>query len=280
VSEALDGFETKRFSHAGAERTVYRAGTGPAVVVMHEIPGITPEVARFARRVADAGFSVYLPWMFGTPGKPLSVPYALGQMARACVSREFAVLAAREASPITEWLRALCRHAHAEQGGVGVGAIGMCLTGNFALALMVDETVMAPVLSQPSLPFPIGRERRAALHVDDDQLATIRERARGGCPVLGMRFTHDPLVPAERFERLRDELGDGGFEAIEIDSGPGNPHGLARTAHSVVTTDLVDEAGHPTREALDRVLGFFAERLRPAGGSAGGPAGGSAGGGA
>ena len=259
---ALDGFEATTFEHEGQARTVYRAGEGPGVIIMHEIPGITPEVAGFARRVAGAGFSVYMPDMFGTPGKALSLPYVANQMARACISREFHVLAAHEASPITDWLRALCRHAHAEQGGAGVGAIGMCLTGNFALALMVDESVMAPVLSQPSLPFGLGSDRRAGLHLSPEQLDTVRRRARGGCPVLGMRFTHDALCPGERFDTLRRELGDEGFEGIEIDSGPGNPHGLSRMAHSVVTTELVDEAGHPTREALDRVLDFFAERLR------------------
>jgi dienelactone hydrolase len=257
----LEGFEATRFEHDGEARTVYRAGHGPGVVIMHEIPGITPEVAGFARRVVGAGFSVYMPDMFGTPGKAFSLPYVASQMARACISREFHVLAAHEASPITDWLRALCRHAHAEQGGVGVGAIGMCLTGNFALALMVDEAVMAPVLSQPSLPFGLGAERRGALHLSPEALETVRRRARGGCPVLGMRFTHDPLCPGERFETLRRELGEEGFEGIEVDNGPGNPHGIPRIAHSVVTNDLVDEAGHPTREALDRVLGFFAERL-------------------
>jgi dienelactone hydrolase len=206
---------------------------------------------------------VYLPHLFGTPGKPLTPGYAVGQMARACVSREFHVLASRESSPITDWLRALCRHAHAECGGPGVGAIGMCLTGNFALALMVDECVMAPVLSQPSLPFPLGAERRRALHLSDADLATVRERAAKGCGVLGLRFTGDPLVPAERFERLRSELGEG-FEAVEIDSRPGNAHGIGRTAHSVVTTDLVDEEGHPTKEALDRVMSLFRTRLRDA----------------
>src|SRR5262249_19811219 len=157
--------------------------------------------------------------------------------------------ASRRSSPITEYLRALCRHVHAEIGGKGVGAIGMCLTGNFALALMVDPVVMAPVLSQPSLPFPIGRERRAGLHVSDEDLARIKERVAGGCKVLGMRFTGDPAVPGERFDRLRRELGEG-FEAIEIDSSRRNPHGIKQTAHSVVTNDLVDEAGHPTRAAL------------------------------
>ena len=259
---ALETFSQETFEFEGAARTVYRGGSGPAIVVMPEIPGITPEVASFAKRLVDAGFSIYLADLFGTPGKPLSVPYALGQIARACVSREFSVLAAYEASPVTDWLRALCRHAHAEQGGKGVGAIGMCITGNFALALMVDEAVMAPVLSQPSLPFGLGKERRAALHVSDAQLETIRTRARNGCPVLGMRFTHDPMCPGERFETLRQELGPEGFEGIEIDSGPGNPHGIPRIAHSVVTNDLVDEAGHPTREALDRVLAFFGSQLR------------------
>lgn len=258
---ALAGFATVAFTHDGAARTVYRRGAGPAVVVMHEIPGITPPVAAFARRVAEAGFTVYLPHLFGTPGRPLSIPYALGQIGRACVSREFAVFAANASSPITDWLRALCRHAHAECGGPGVGALGMCLTGNFALALMVDESVMAPVLSQPSLPFGMTAGQRAGLHVSADELAVVRQRAAAGCGVLGLRFTADPMCPGARFERLRRELGDG-FEGIEIDSGPGNPWGLGRAAHSVLTTDLVDEEGHPTRAALDRVLAFFAERLR------------------
>jgi dienelactone hydrolase len=259
---ALEGFQSFAFEHAGASRAVYRRGRGPGVVVVHEIPGITPEVARFASRVADEGFTAYLPHLFGTPGRPLSGPYVASQMLRACVSREFSVLARGESSPITEWLRALCRRAHAECGGPGVGAVGMCLTGNFALSLMVDESVMAPVLSQPSLPFPISRSHRSALHLSEGELAAVKGRVRTGCSVLGLRFTRDPMCPGERFERLRSELG-AGFEAIEIDSGPGNPHGIPRLAHSVLTKDLVDEQGHPTRAALERVLALFRERLLP-----------------
>jgi dienelactone hydrolase len=255
----LEGFEETTFAHDGATRTVFRRGKGPGVVVMHEIPGIYPAVTEFATRVADAGFTVAMPHLFGDVGRPLSGGYLGGSMLRACISREFRVLAARESSPITGWLRALCRDLHAEIGGKGVGAIGMCLTGNFALALMVDEAVMAPVLSQPSLPFPIGASRRAGLHVTDEALATIKRR---DVPVLGLRFTRDPACPTERFQRLRTELGDR-FEAIEIDSSPGNPHGIPKSAHSVVTKDLVDTEGHPTRAALDRVLAFFHERLDP-----------------
>jgi dienelactone hydrolase len=258
----LDGFTQSEFTHDGTTRTVYRRGSGPGVLVMHEIPGITPEVAGFARRVADAGFSVAMPEMFGTTGKPLSNSYAVGQMARACISREFHVLAAHRSSPITDWLRALAGNLHDEIGGRGIGAIGMCITGNFALALMIDPWLMAPVLSQPSLPFPLSGERKAALHVSPEDLDSAKQRAvNEGVCVLGLRFTHDPMCPAQRFATLRGEFGDK-FEGIEIDSSPGNPHGIPRAAHSVVTKDLVDEEGHPTRAALERVLSFFAEHLR------------------
>jgi dienelactone hydrolase len=257
----IPGFESTSFSHQGVQHPVYRAGEGPGIVIMHEVPGIYPAVVEFAERLLDEGFSVAMPEMFGTTGRELSNRYALGQLARACVSREFHVLASRRSSPITIWLRALCRELHGECGGPGVGAIGMCLTGNFALSLMVDPWVMAPVLSQPSLPFPFGAERRRALHLSDEDLEVVRQRAcEEGVGVLGLRFSGDAMVPGERFERLREELG-AGFEAIEIDSGKGNPHGLPGTAHSVVTKDLVDEAGHPTRAALERVIAFFHERL-------------------
>lgn len=257
---SLTGFTESPFTHDGVTRSVFRRGTGPAIVVMSELPGITPFVAAFAERLAAEGFTVFMPHLFGEPGKPPTVPYALGVLARACVSREFRVLAARESSPITDWLRALCRAAHAEIGGKGVGAIGMCLTGNFALNLMVDPVVMAPVLSQPSLPFGLTKEMRAGLHISDSDLVKVKERAAAGVPVLGLRFTDDFMCPKERFEHLRAELGDK-FESIEIDSSPGNPYGIERKAHSVVTVDLVDEAGHPTRQALERVIAFFREQL-------------------
>jgi len=259
----LEGFDLSEFTFDGVSRPLYRRGTGPGVVVIHEIPGIIPEVADFGRRVAAEGFTAVLPSLFGTPGRPFSNGYMLGQMARACISREFHVLARNGSSPIVDWLRALCREVHAELGGAGVGAVGMCLTGNFALSLMVDEAVLAPVLSQPSLPFGVTASHRAALHLAPADLEVVKRRSATGCGVLGLRFTADPLCPPERFETLRRELGSG-FEGIEIDSAKGNAHGIPRIAHSVLTRDLVDEAGHPTRAALDRVLALFRERLKPA----------------
>lgn len=259
---ALEGFETKTFTALGKTKPVYWRGSGPGVVIIHEIPGITPDVASFGRRVAAAGFTAVLPQLFGTLNKPASGSYVMGQIARACIGREFFVLARKKSSPITDWLRVLCRDVHQQCGGPGVGALGMCLTGGFALSLMMDESVMAPVLSQPSLPFPVSANHRAALALSDADLTKVKARAAAGCSVLGLRFTGDISAPPERFETLRRELGDG-FEGIEIDSSEGNPFGIPTSAHSVLTTELVDEEGHPTKAALDRVLAFFAAKLKP-----------------
>lgn len=257
----LSEYRKTEFSFEGDTKTVYRRGSGPGVVIMHEIPGLTPKVLEFANCVADAGFTVFLPSMLGTPGKPFSNSYAAKQIARACISREFRVLASNKSSPITIWIRALCRDVHAELGGPGVGALGMCLTGNFALSLMVDEAVMAPVLSQPSLPFAANKATKCGLHLSDKDLAAVKARTARGVSVLGLRFSNDIMCPKERFQRLKQELGDG-FEAIEIDSSKGNTHGIKRTAHSVLTEDLIDKDGHPTQAALQRVLCFFEERLK------------------
>jgi dienelactone hydrolase len=261
---SLEGFSESTFSHGGATRTIYRRGRGPGVVIVHEIPGITPQVAEFGRRVGDSGLTAVLPVLFGTPGKPISMGYIAQQLALACVGREFTLLSLGQSSPVTDWLRALCREVHAECGGPGVGAIGMCMTGGFALSMMLDPSVMAPVLSQPSCPLPLTSSREGAIDISPADLAKVKERVAAGVGVLGMRFTADFACPKERFDMLRRELGDG-FEAIEIDSGPGNAHGIPQTAHSVVTTDLVDRPGHPTRAALERVIANFRERLGVAG---------------
>jgi dienelactone hydrolase len=258
MATELDGFTTSTFTFNGETRVVYRAGTGAGVVVMSEMPGITPNVAAFAQRVVDAGFTVAMPQLFGTPGRAPSVPYILKSISQGCVSREFTTWALNRTSPIIDWLRALARDLHEQCGGPGVGAIGMCFTGGFALAMAVDDDMLAPVLSQPSLPFAGGKARKRGLGLSDADLARVAEREE--LCVLAMRFTRDPAVPAERFAHLRDVFGDR-LIAIEIDSSKGNAHGIPRGAHSVVTEHLVDAPGHPTQDALNRVLDFFKQRL-------------------
>ena len=257
---ALDGFALESFEADGKRRDVYRIGTGPAVIVISEIPGITPLVARSGRRVAAPGCTAVLPRLFGEPGRPPSPGYALQSLGPACVSREFSCLALRRTSPITAWLRQLAAAQHARCGGPGVGVVGMCFTGGFALAMMVDDVVLAPVLSQPSLPFPITKRHKADLGISDADLARVKERTAAGTSVLGLRFSNDRACFPERFETLRRELGDK-FIGVEIDSAPGNPYGHPKQAHSVLTEHLVDEPGTPTRAALDQTLSFFREKL-------------------
>ena len=258
---ALDGYETTTFTHDGKTRDVFRRGSGPAVIVMAEIPGITPDVVKFADRVVDIGCTAVLPHLFGEPGRPLSGVYGLQSMTFGCVSREFATWATGRTSPVIAWLRALAAREHEVCGGPGVGAVGMCFTGGFALAMAVDDRMIAPVLSQPSLPFAITKRQKRDVGLSDADLATVKHRCTAdGLCVLGLRFTHDRFVPVERFARLSEELGDA-FIGVEIDSSKGNAWGHPSDAHSVLTQHLVDEEGQPTRDALDQVLELFRSRL-------------------
>jgi dienelactone hydrolase len=246
TTDVLDGWELDEFSAAGITHPIYRRGQGPAVIVIHEIPGITPLVTRFANEVVERGFTVVMPSLVGTPGKEPSNLYAVQQMARVCVAREFTTFALHQTSPIIAWLRALARNVHQQVGGPGVGAVGMCFSGGFALAMMVDDIMLAPVLSQPSLPFPFGKGRGADLNLSPDDAAAIAERAAAGCQVLGLRFTGDKLV-GDRFASLRELLGDA-FIAVELPS-------TKATDHSVLTEQRDDES-------VARVIDFFAEKLQ------------------
>jgi hypothetical protein len=227
---------------------------------MHEVPGISTEVLRFARRVVDAGFTVFLPHLFGVLGKPTNELSRVRELAKLCVSREWHVLAENRSSPIADWLRALARRAHQEIGGRGVGAVGMCVTGTFALTMTLDDAVVAPVLAHPSFPLPVTRRKAAELHVTTATLDNARRRIRDeGMSVLGVRFTGDMLFcRAARFETLRRELGEG-FEAVEVPGRSAKPH--LEPPHSVLTVGLIDKEGEPTRQAVERVIGFLRERL-------------------
>ena len=265
----LSGFERTSFTHAGKTRTVFRKGTGPAVIVIAEMPGITPKVIEFAERVVGIGCTAVLPHLFGEPGRdPLpgahgaisTAAYLLSSLGPACVSREFTVMATGRTSPIVEWLRALAADEHERCGGPGVGAIGMCFTGGYALAMATDERLLAPVLSQPSMPMAITKKQRHSIDISPADLDIVKHRcATEGLEVLGLRFRGDRFVPSERFDFLREELGDA-FVAVELDDTAANPDATMKP-HSVVTEHLIDEPGQPTRDALDRVLDLFRTRL-------------------
>ena len=252
---ALSTYSKFDFTHGGRTYPVYRKGSWPAVIVMHEMPGLSPLVIRFADRVAAAGMTVYCPSLFGKPGKPISRAYvaatALGVL---CIRREFYVWRGDRSSPVVDWLKALSRKAHAECGGKGVGAVGMCFTGGFALAMMTDPSVVAPVLSQPSL--PAGKKGAGAIGVSPQELSCVKGRlADEDLTVLGLRFKSDKLVPDARFETYRRELGDR-FEAIELEDADAAEAIIP--PHSVLTLHLKEDG--PTKAAEQRVIAFFKER--------------------
>jgi dienelactone hydrolase len=240
----LDGWTQGEHTADGRTYPTYRKGSGPGVVVVHEVPGITPSVTAFAEEVVAAGFTVVMPHLFGTPGQGSTAPAIARSIGQVCISREFTKLATGVTTPVAGWLRSLARSLHEELDGPGVGALGMCFTGGFALAMMVDDAVAAPVLAQPSVPLAVGRNRAGDLNLSPADLDVVRRRARDGCEVLGLRFRRDPAV-GSRFETLTRELGDA-FLRVELEG----------RGHSTLTEQR-------QQEAVDRVLAFFEEKLRP-----------------
>ncbi|TKT74886.1 dienelactone hydrolase family protein [Aquamicrobium sp. LC103] len=262
--DPLEDFEARRITLMDAVKTVYVAGQGPAVIVMAEMPGISPHVARFARWVRDAGFAVFMPSLFGRDGAVASAEEGAAVFRHACVSAEFRAFAGNGASPVTQWLRALARLAHEECGGPGIGAIGMCFTGNFALSMMMEPSVLAPVVSQPSLPL----DKADAVESPPEELTAVRVRLeREDLTVLAYRFEGDRFCQAQRFAVYAEALGDRFVGRILPDSAANaEPPPFFRkhvtTPHSVVTAHLIDEQGQPTLEARDEILSFFSRRLR------------------
>ncbi|MDB4986892.1 MAG: hypothetical protein JWN04_2070 [Myxococcaceae bacterium] len=264
----LATFQREHYRAGDIAHDVYRKGKGPAVIVITEIPGISPQVLGFADRVVALGCTAILPDLFGEAGRDHTVGsvlsqrlYALRTVASVCISREFTTFVAGRSSPVVSWLRSLAAREHERCGGPGVGVIGMCFTGGFALAMAADPRVLAPVLSQPSLPIVLDKRRAGAIDCAPDELAEVARRcASEGLQVLGMRFRGDPLVPGARFRFLKERLGDG-FIAIELEQSDGHPAGPLPFRHSVLTTDLIDEPGERTRDALEQVLALFRSKL-------------------
>lgn len=264
---SLDQFERTTFTADGKTRDVFRRGTGPAVIVIAEMPGITPKVVEFAERVVGIGCTAVLPHLFGDPGRDPNQGGRLGVigalttvMIPACISREFTVLATGRTSPVISWLRALARHEHERCGGPGVGAVGMCFTGGYALAMSTIPDVVAPVLSQPSMPLPLTRAAKRTVDISAGDLDLVKQRcAADGLQVVGLRFKGDRFVPPGRFEFLRRHLGDA-FVGIELDDDSANPD-AAMAPHSCLTEHLIDRPGEPTHDALQVVLEHFRSRL-------------------
>ena len=234
--------EGHRVSH-----DIYFRGSGTPVVLIQELPGIGQETLALADRLIEAGHEVVMPHLFGPLGK-ISIG---GNLARVmCMRKEFRLMASNASSPISDWLRLLCREVRDSRSADGVGVIGMCLTGNFAITLIGDDSVLAAIASQPAMPF----FKQGALHMSQTEIAISRQALEAKGPMRVLRFEDDPLSTVEKSECIHRTFNDDGHERVKEIVIPGK-------GHSVLTLDFVDEAGHPTREALNNVLAYFAENL-------------------
>jgi dienelactone hydrolase len=229
-------------SEDGMTRPTYRKGTGPGVILIHELPGLSSRVIAFGEEVVESGFTVVMPRLFGHPEVSVNAGTIAGSLIQVCTSAEFTKMATGVTTPMATWLRSLARSLHEELGGPGVGALGMCFTGGFALAMMVDDAVAAPVVAQPAAPFPFGKKRSRDLNLSPADTDAVVARAAAGCQVLGLRYQKD-RASGGRFQRLEELLGEN-FTVVEF---PGK-------GHSTLTE-------HRQQEGVDRVLAFFHEKL-------------------
>lgn len=261
--DSLADFDRRTWTLMDEERPLYVAGDGPAVIVLSEMPGISPDVARFARSVRDAGMTAFLPSLFGRDGAYPEAREGRRVLERVCMRAEFGAFAVAAETPVTAWLRRLARAAHDACGGPGVGAVGMCFTGNFALSMMLEPSVLAPVVCQPSLPFGA----LDALASPAGELAQVRARLEDeDLRVLAYRFEGDRFCSAGRFAAYAEALGPRFVARVLPDASAAKapPPFFAEVVgcpHSVVTAHLVDEEGEPTRAARDEILAFLAARL-------------------
>ena len=132
----------------------------------------------------------------------------------------------------------------------------MCFTGNFALSMLLEKSVIAPVLCQPSLPI----SKNGGMHISPEDLRCVKDRLENeDLEVLAYRFAGDRFCRAERFSDYENALGDRFKGTVIPDSAAAESDA---PPHSVVTMHLIDEEGEPTRAALDEILAFYTRRLK------------------
>ena len=249
----IDAYEKSRFEASTSEgrsisHDIYRRGSGAPVILIQELPGIGQQTLALADELVDAGFEVVMPHLFG----PLGKTSIGGNLVRVmCMRKEFRLFSSNRSSPIADWLRLLCRQIKDERGVQGVGVIGMCLTGNFAITLIGDDSVLAAVASQPAMPF----HKQSELHMSPEEIQTSRDALDSKGPMRVLRFEGDPMCTSEKSECIHRAFNDDGNTRVQEITLPGK-------GHSVLTLDFVDEAGHPTREALDNVVNYFQHQLQ------------------
>jgi dienelactone hydrolase len=258
-----------RFVHESEDATkfevVRRGDAAPPVILLHEVWGMTQACLNFAELIARRGFSVYLPLLFGEEGQPASA----AAIARFCVRREVLSMTFRSQShsdgPVAKWLRSLAARLHADPAhslAPGVGVIGMCLTGRFALSTMLAfPIVRAGVMCQSATPAAFGHERCHASGINQRDVVELRATLPDDAPsIMAVAFENDCISPARRLVQLQRDLGPC-FEAILLPSG--RPSKPPRRAHSVFTGDYPAVVCVDIDAAFERVIAGLAHRLQP-----------------
>ena len=268
---AIEGFDQFFFASGRIAHPVYFAGDDrePPVLLLPEIAGFSPGLLLFAERLIDARFRVFVPWLFG----PFGIRAPLRNAIRLCVSREFANLRAGVSSPVTTWLRALAAHISQNSAGARMGAIGMCLTGAFAIPLVIDPHVAAAVAAQPSVPlsplftaFGIGSEKKLSrLNVSDAEISEARARLDAGvASLLSVRCRADRICPRAKIERLQREFPTGleVREYGEVDE----RNSIGERPHATFTKEYRlapnASANHHSRRAFADLVAFLNAHLR------------------
>ncbi len=217
---------------------------------MQELPGITPQTLILADRLVEREFKVVMPHLFGPIGKKRVLANSIRVL---CMRKEFHIWASGKSSPIVDWLSALCLKLREDHQVPGIAAIGMCLTGDFAISLMANEAVLASYSSQPSLPL----FSKNKLPFSEAEVKAIRERLDTHGPMKCARFEHDPTCKAGKFEAIRAAFNDGDHERIQMDTLDDGGEKL----HAILTLHYDHTPGHPTRKKLDEVVDYFDQAL-------------------
>jgi dienelactone hydrolase len=250
----ISGFATEQFTEGGKTRRVFVVGEGQPVLLMHELPGMSWATMLLAQRLADRGFRVYMPLLFGGVGQSNGFKGYL----QSCFGAGWNCSDPHGASRVLTWLHALATDIARRHAGSRMGAIGMCLTGSFPLALMDIPQMYAGVMSQPAL--PLGRKtlaEREGLGLTQTQIDRALENTNAR--FLALRFSADKLCTADRFKRLKDLLKER-LDTEVIDSGSGST--LPDQAHAVLTGWYEGTADTHTRRAFEKVAALLKAQLQ------------------
>ena len=250
MANGLENFDIKDMAFQGRERRIIVSkSSGPPVVILHEVFGVTESLMAFAEMIQAAGFRVYMPVLFGSPEpkKMNAAGIAKGTAEFLCVQHQFRVFSSNDSGPWADWLRYLADWASSDSGHAKVGAIGLCLTGNFALSMAVNDKVAAPVLGEPSLPFLVD-----GLHLTPDELDKLKQRVAEGLEVRAYRYVTDKKCKAALFLKLESELAPG-FTGTTLPT--------MEKLHSVFTEHLRDADGQLRHDKVQEVIDFLRSRL-------------------